>query len=73
MVCESDLPPADRRLLRAMGLRNEAPIAMCRRGEPCIVRVMGACACASRIGISRHLAERVFVRVGSEGAAARHD
>lgn len=61
-VCSSDLAPADRRLLRAMGLRPDAEVQMCRHGEPCIVRIMGACACSSRIGISRPLAERVYIR-----------
>jgi Fe2+ transport system protein FeoA len=71
-LCSSDLPPAERRLLRAMGLRDGTPITVCRRGQPCIVRVMGACAGASRIGMSRPLAERVFVRVARADAPATH-
>jgi len=69
-VASSDLPEADRSLLRAMGLRDDARVMMCRGGEMCIVRVMGHCACASRIGIARTLAERVFLRAESVPAGA---
>lgn len=55
------LPEDDRDLLRAMGLRDQAKVVLCRLGEPCIVRVMGGCGCSSRIGLSRPLAERVMV------------
>lgn len=61
-VSSSDLPEADRSLLQAMGLRDDARVMMCRDGEMCIIRVMGHCACASRIGIARTLAERVFMK-----------
>ncbi|MDX2115678.1 MAG: FeoA family protein, partial [Planctomycetota bacterium] len=56
------LDAGERRLLRAMGLRDEAKIVLCRLGEPCIVRVMGGCGCSSRIGLARPLAEQVFIR-----------
>lgn len=56
-----NLPDDDRDLLRAMGLRDHAKVVLCRLGEPCIVRVMGGCGCSSRIGLSRPLADRVFV------------
>lgn len=59
------LPPADRKLLSAMGLRDRATIVLCRLGEPCIVRVMGGCGCSSRIGLARPLAEQVFVTTAS--------
>lgn len=69
-VASSDLPDAERHLLQAMGLRDEARVMMCSDGAMCIVRVMGHCACASRIGIARALAERVFIAADSDGAAA---
>ncbi len=63
VVDHADLPPSERALLRAMGVRDHARVVLCRLGEPCIVRVMGGCGCSSRIGLSRPLAERVFVGV----------
>lgn len=60
-VCGSNLEPGDRRLLRAMGLRENTKIVLCRLGEPCIVRVMGGCSCSTRIGLAKPLAENVFV------------
>lgn len=74
-VSSSTLPDADRSLLQAMGLRDDARVMMCRDGEMCIIRVMGQCACASRIGIARTLAERVFMKsdapAPAPGAGAR--
>jgi Fe2+ transport system protein FeoA len=61
-ICGSGLSDPDRRLLSAMGLRDHARVVLCRLGEPCIVRVMGGCGCASRIGLSMPLASRVLVR-----------
>lgn len=61
-VCGSTLNPGDRRLLRAMGLRERVKIELCRLGEPCIVRVMGGCNCSSRIGLARPVADRLFVQ-----------
>ena len=48
-------------LLGAMGLRPNEPIRLCRHGEPCIV-LTGACE-SCRIGLTRKLAECVFVEV----------
>lgn len=63
-------------MLRAMGLRPDATIRICRLGEPTIVEVLpgrpgagdlcnrpGGCRC--RIGLSRMIAVRVKVRVRS--------
>lgn len=61
------LNAADAALLRAMGLRPNSRIRMCRTGEPCIVEVMpaaaGACedGCCCRIGLARPLAALVMV------------
>lgn len=72
-ICEACLDPADAAMLRAMGLRPNATIRICRLGEPTIVEVLpgrpgsgdkchrpGGCCC--RIGLSRMIAQRVKVR-----------
>ncbi len=61
----STLDSADAALLRAMGLRPDASVRVCRLGEPCIVSVKGECGPACRIGLSRHLARRVLVSPAS--------
>lgn len=66
-VRHCELPEEDRELLSAMGLRDHAKVVLCRLGEPCIVRVMGGCGCSSRIGLSRPLADRVFIGPVSPG------
>ncbi|MBK9188346.1 MAG: ferrous iron transport protein A [Phycisphaerales bacterium] len=73
-ICETCLDPADAAMLRAMGLRPNATIRICRLGEPTIVEVSpsrpgsgdkcsrpGGCSC--RIGLSRMIAQRVKVLV----------
>ncbi|MDX2148241.1 MAG: FeoA family protein [Planctomycetota bacterium] len=61
-VCRDE---KDAALLRAMGLRVDAVVRVCRVGEPCIVEVLyrsercGECTC--RLGLSRPLAEQVMV------------
>jgi Fe2+ transport system protein FeoA len=62
-VHSSSMDPDDAALLRAMGLRLNATIKMCRAGEPCIISVQGPHGCACRIGLARPLAERVQVDV----------
>lgn len=63
--------PADGALLRAMGLRPGVRVRVVRLGEPSIVEVLGAeacaCACSSRIGLTRQLAAQVMV-VGGAGS-----
>ena len=53
----------DVRTLRAMGLRPNASVVMCRMGEPCIVSLSGACGGGCRIGLSKEIASRVMVSV----------
>lgn len=75
-VCEACIDSKDAAMLRAMGLRPNARIRVCRVGQPCIIEVMaggcdgdeGACnagspaaECACRIGLARPLAEKVVV------------
>ncbi|MDX2130781.1 MAG: FeoA family protein [Planctomycetota bacterium] len=71
-VCEHCMDPADATLLRAMGLRPNATIRVCRTGEPTIVEVYPSrpgegsqCAradCRCRLGLAWVLASRVKVR-----------
>ena len=63
VVSDSDLDESDASLLRAMGLGPNAEVRMCRLGEPCIVALPCGCdAGGCRIGLSRRIAERVYVR-----------
>ena len=63
VVSESDLDESDASLLRAMGLGPNAEVRMCRLGEPCIVALPCGCdAGGCRIGLSRRIADRVYVR-----------
>ena len=59
------LDPADAALLRAMGLRDNTVVRVCRAGHPCIVEICPDPACnpvsATRIGLARDLAARVTV------------
>lgn len=45
-----------RTLLRALGLTDNSPLRVCKRGEPCVVQVR-----ATRIGISRRIAQHITV------------
>lgn len=53
------------KMLRAMGLRPNASVTMCRLGEPCIVSLSGACGGGCRIGLAREIAGRVMITVDS--------
>lgn len=61
VVSEARTDADSKALLGAMGLRPNEPIRMCRHGEPCIV-MTGACE-SCRIGLTRRLADMVFVEV----------
>jgi Fe2+ transport system protein FeoA len=54
------------KMLRAMGLRPNASVTMCRLGEPCIVSLSGACGGGCRIGLAKEIAGRVMVNVETE-------
>ncbi len=58
-------PDSEARMLRAMGLRPNASITLCRLGEPCIVALSGACGGGCRIGLARDIAARVMVTPNS--------
>jgi len=61
VITEARTDDDSRALLGAMGLRVNEPIRLCRHGEPCIV-LTGACE-SCRIGLTRKLADRVYVEV----------
>ncbi len=54
------------KMLRAMGLRPNASITMCRLGEPCIISLSGACGGGCRIGLAKEIAGRVMINVESQ-------
>lgn len=62
-IRSSSLDADDAAYLRALGLRLNCTIRLCRVGEPCIVSVEGPHGCACRIGLGRGLAERLSVDV----------
>ena len=53
---EANLAPHDCALLRALGLTDRCVLRICKIGEPCIVQVR-----ATRIGLSRSVADGIFV------------
>lgn len=62
-VLTNQLDPKDAALLRAMGLRANAEVKLCRPGQPCIVSVVGLHGACCRIGLAAPLAARVVVGV----------
>jgi len=67
IVC-TQANPEDCSMLRAMGLRPDASIQICRLGEPCIVALMGACGGGCRIGLAKDIASCVMVQVDEPSA-----
>lgn len=76
IVRGTTLDVRDAALLRAMGLRPNAKVRLCRLGEPCIVEVMtgagdGTCkgpgGCWCRIGLAKPLAGGLEVEETDEG------
>ena len=62
-VLTNQLDPRDAAVLRAMGLRANAQVKLCRPGRPCIVSVVGLHGACCRIGLAAPLAARVVVGV----------
>lgn len=60
-IAASDADSPDSAMLRAMGLKPQAEIRICRLGQPCIVAVMNQCGGGCRIGLDRAIADRVMV------------
>ena len=75
VVDRAELDAGEAAYLRAMGLKPNAQLRVCRLGEPCIVEVMtvecgltGRCGpSCCRIGLSRALATRVWVKQVDSG------
>jgi Fe2+ transport system protein FeoA len=69
VVCETCLDPGDASMLRAMGLRPNATVRVCRFGEPTILEILAVtpdsgpcqCNCSCRIGLAKELAARITV------------
>lgn len=55
------LAESDRSMLRAMGLRPDCSLRVCRQGRTCIVALDSSCGGGCRIGLSREIAARVMV------------
>ena len=55
---EGALDAGEAQVLRAMGLRPECTLKVCKKGEPCIVSVNRS---GCRIALTRRLADRVLV------------
>ena len=62
-IIAGQLDSEDASVLRAMGLRPDASVQMCRLGEPCIVALSGACGGGCRIGLAKDIAARVMVHL----------
>ena len=60
------LPTEARHELRALGLTDGATLRVCKQGEPCVVQVR-----ATRIGITRRVAESIFVEPHAARVPAR--
>jgi Fe2+ transport system protein FeoA len=52
-----------RAVLRSLGLTDGARLRICRLGDPCIIQVR-----STRIGLSKVVAQSVYVSVAEEGA-----
>lgn len=71
IIREARMPTDDAALLRAMGLCDCALLTVARTGEPCVITITGVdgadCKChragGCRIGLSRAMAERIYVSV----------
>ena len=60
-IAASDESSSDSAMLRAMGLKPQAEVQICRLGQPCIIAVKNQCGGGCRIGLDRSLADRVMV------------
>lgn len=58
---ETLLDESDKSMLRALGLRPDCSLRVCRQGHTCIVALDASCGGGCRIGLSRDIASRVMV------------
>ena len=68
VVCETCMDKRDAAMLRAMGLRPQARIRVCRMGEPWIVEVLPGGAGASGVGVGK--SKGVVADLSREAACA---
>jgi Fe2+ transport system protein FeoA len=61
IVRHTHIAECDAALLGAMGLCCDAKVKLCRAGEPCIVAIATGRGASCRIGLARHLAEKIVV------------
>ena len=61
-VLRQVLDKRSRAVLRSLGLTDGACLRVCRIGDPCIIQVR-----ATRIGLSKEVAESLYVAVAEEG------
>ena len=61
-IRSAELDADDATMLRAMGLKPDAVLRVCRHGSPCIVSIGTGHACDCRIGLDRTIAGRVIVQ-----------
>lgn len=61
LLDSSTLPSLETEELRAMGLRPECELRVCKLGEPCIVS-LGSGAGGCRIALAKKLADELHVR-----------
>jgi Fe2+ transport system protein FeoA len=66
----SGLAHDDAELLRALGLRPEASVRVCRLGHTCIVELCDRLGGGCRIGMTKGLAERVMILPDSRSSGA---
>lgn len=65
----SQLGTEDASLLRAMGLKPNASVCLCRLGDPCIVQVGHIRGDSCRLGLARRIADRLTVCLAPQSAA----
>ncbi len=60
-LTHTSLDDNDAQLLRAMGLRPNATLRVCRTGQPCIVELPDHCGPGCRIALAKDLAKKLHV------------
>jgi Fe2+ transport system protein FeoA len=63
VVRHADVTEQDAALLSAMGLCCNAKVRLCRAGEPCILAITTGRGAGCRIGLARHLADKILVEL----------
>ena len=73
VVCETKAVAADDAdLIRAMGLREDCTLRVCRTGSPCIVALETPSGGGCRIGLSRDVAGSIMITVAGQNTAGQN-